>query len=116
MKARVKGKQVEVMTDCVKQVIEINKSYHSKILKLKEQLQKKDAEIQHMTESGALLLKNLMESSKELTEINDELKKTKIELERERKEKNDIRLKMPIVRGNELEFGGVLYKKKGRFL
>ena len=52
MKARTKAKQVEVMTNCVKQLIEINKEYHSQILDLKEELQKKDAEIKNIMESS----------------------------------------------------------------
>ena len=39
MKARVKAKQVEILSDSMKQIIEVNKEYHRQILDLKKKLQ-----------------------------------------------------------------------------
>lgn len=114
MKARTKAKQVEVMTNCVKQLIEINKEYHSQILDLKEELQKKDAEIKNVMESSGVLAKKLLDSSFSIGDLKSKLKKMEIELEKERKEKHEVHLKMPIIHGNELMFGDVIYKKKRR--
>lgn len=116
MKARTKAKQVEVMTNCVKQLIEINKEYHSQILDLKEELQKKDAEIKNVMESSGVLAKKLLDYSFAIGDLKSKLKKMEIELEKERKEKHEVHLKMPIIHGNELMFGDVIYKKKRRIL
>ncbi|MBQ7232788.1 MAG: hypothetical protein IJX07_06185 [Bacillales bacterium] len=108
MKARVKAKQVEVMTDSLKQVIEVNKEYHRQILNLKKQIQDRDIKYKQLQERSATVATDnikLLNDIQQLEETNYGHSKVT----------DSLMKNMPMERDNgDLVYKGILYRKKSK--
>lgn len=116
MKARVKAKQVEILSDSMKQIIEVNKEYHRQILDLKKKLQNKEAELEQVRKSGLVLLGQILELQKENNEFRKTLSDVRTEKTVYEKLVVNMQKEMPVFNDKgELIFKKQIYKKKPNF-
>lgn len=109
MKARVKAKQVEVMTNVSQQLIRVNMDYFNEIQSLKKKLNDAGQDMKTCAESTAKILNGLHELKKDNTNLSKEL------MEANHLNEKLLSSQPMVYQDGQLMYKGILYKRKTSF-